>query len=127
MTAPDQNTVLRGLAREDLFTVVSEQVMTDTAKYADILLPAVTFLEQREIRRSYGSYVVGGVQPVIAPIGEAKPNEEVFALLGRAMGWQHEPFFWDTDTCMQKIAETLKLDRQAADFAYLEGGKRPAL
>ncbi len=123
VTAPDQNAVLRGLAREDLFTVVSEQVMTDTAKYADILLPAVTFLEQREIRRSYGSYVVGGVQPVIPPQGEAKPNEEVFALLGRAMGWQHEPFYWDTETYMQRIAETLKLGHQSADFSLWQAGK----
>jgi anaerobic selenocysteine-containing dehydrogenase len=123
VTAPDQNTVLRGLTREDLFTVVSEQVMTDTAKYADILLPAVTFLEQREIRRAYGSYVVGGVQPVIAPRGETKANEEVFALLGRAMGWQREPFSWDTDTCMQKVAATLKLDRQAADLSTWKAGK----
>src|SRR5262249_6638628 len=102
VTAPDQNAVLYGLTREDLFTVVCEQVMTDTAKYADILLPAVTFLEQREIRGAYGSYVVGGVQPVIPPQGEAKANEEVFAALGRAMGWQHEPFYWDTDTYMQR-------------------------
>lgn len=73
VTVPDQHAVLRGLAREDLFTIVFEQVMTDTARYADILLPAVTFLEQREIRRSYGSYVVGGVQPVIPPVG--RPNQ----------------------------------------------------
>jgi anaerobic selenocysteine-containing dehydrogenase len=123
VTAPDQNTILRGLAREDLFTVVSEQVVTDTAKFADILLPAVTFLEQREIKRAYGSYIVGGVQPVIAPMGEAKPNEEVFALLGQAMGWQHEPFFWNTETCMQKVAATLKLDRQAADLSTWKAGK----
>jgi anaerobic selenocysteine-containing dehydrogenase len=123
VTTPDQNAVLRGLAREDLFTVVSEQVMTDTAKYADILLPAVTFLEQHEVRRSYGSYVVGGVQPVIPPQGEAKPNEEVFALLGRAMGWQHEPFYWSTETYIQKIAETLKLGRRSADFSLWQAGK----
>jgi anaerobic selenocysteine-containing dehydrogenase len=123
ITAPDQNAILRGLAREDLFTVVSEQVMTDTATYADILLPAVTFLEQREIRRAYGSYVVGGVQPVIPPQGEAKPNEEVFAALGRAMGWQNEPFYWDTDTYMQKVATALLLDRQAADLPIFAAGK----
>src|SRR5712691_12251084 len=123
VTAPDQNAVLRGLAREDLFTVVSEQVMTDTASYADILLPAVTFLEQREIRRAYGSYVVGGVQPVIPPQGEAKPNEEVFAALGRAMGWQQEPFYWNTDTYMHKVAAALTLDRQAADLPTFVAGK----
>lgn len=123
VTAPDQNAVLHGLARNDLFTVVFEQVMTDTATYADILLPAVTFLEQREIRRSYGSYMVGGVQPVIPPRGEARANEEVFAALGRAMGWQHEAFFWDTDTCMRKVAETLTLERHAASLPLLVEGK----
>lgn len=123
VTAPDQNTVLRGLAREDLFTVVFEQVMTDSARYADILLPAVTFLEQREIRRSYGSYVVGGVQPVIPPQGEAKPNEEVFAALGRAMGWEHAPFFWSTDIYRQKVAAALQLDRQAGDPSLFAAGK----
>ena len=123
VTAPDQNAILRGLARDDLFTIVSEQVMTDTAKYADILLPAVTFLEQYEVKRAYGSYVVGGVQPVIAPQGEAKPNEEVFAMLGRAMGWPHEPFSWDTETYMQKIAETLTLGQQAADLSLWQAGK----
>jgi len=123
VTAPDQKSVLRGLAREDLFTVVFEQVLTDTAKYADILLPATTFLEQHEIRRAYGSYVVGGVQPVISPRGEAKPNEEVFAALGRAMGWQHDPFFWSTATFMQKIAETLTLDHQPADLSLWKAGR----
>jgi anaerobic selenocysteine-containing dehydrogenase len=123
VTVPDQNAVLRGLAREDLFTIVSEQVMTDTCKYADILLPAVTFLEQREIRRSYGAYVVGGVQPVIPPCGEAKPNEEVFAALGRAMGWMQEPFTWTTEDCMTKVAKTLQLGQQATSLEALQEGK----
>ena len=109
-TVPDQNSVLRGLAREDLFTVVHEQVMTDTALYADILLPAVTFLEQHEIKRAYGSFIVGGVQPAIPPCGEAKPNEWVFAALGRAMGFQDECFTWDTAACMERIADALLMD-----------------
>jgi anaerobic selenocysteine-containing dehydrogenase len=109
-TAPDQNAVLKGLQREDLFTVVFEQVMTDTAKFADILLPAVTFLEQKEIKRSYGNYVLGGVYPAISAIGEAKSNEEVFAKLGRAMGYDDEPFCWTTDDYMQKVADNLKLN-----------------
>ena len=122
-TVPDQNAVLQGLAREDLFTVVHEQVMTDTAKYADVVLPAPTFLEQREIKKAYGSYVVGGVQPAIPVRGEAKPNEEVFAALGRALGWRDQPFSWDTSTCMRKVAEALTLAGRPADAALFEAGE----
>jgi anaerobic selenocysteine-containing dehydrogenase len=122
-TAPDQNAILRGLAREDLFTVVHEQVMTDTARYADILLPAVTFLEQHEIKRSYGSYIIGGVQPAIDAQGEARPNEWVFARLARALGFTDEPFGWDTATCMRKVASALSLSGQPCDPApALNGG-----
>ncbi len=121
-TAPDQNAILRGLAREDLFTVVHEQVMTDTARYADILLPAVTFLEQYEIKRSYGSYIVGGVQPAIEACGEARPNEWVFARLARAMGFTDEPFGWDTATSMRKVADALSLSGQPCDPAPVLNG-----
>ena len=106
-TVPDQNSVIRGLMRQDLFTVVFEQVMTDTTPYADILLPAVTFLEQQELKRGYGSYVVGGMQPVIDPVGEAKPNEEVFAMLGRAMGWNDGAFALNTSELMEKTAAAI--------------------
>jgi anaerobic selenocysteine-containing dehydrogenase len=122
-TAPDQNAILRGLAHDELFTVVHEQVMTDTARYADILLPAVTFLEQQEIKRSYGSYIVGGVQPAIEPCGEAKPNEWVFAQLGRAMGFSDEPFTWDTASSMRKVADALSLSGQPCTLAPLLRGE----
>jgi anaerobic selenocysteine-containing dehydrogenase len=121
-TVPDQEAVLRGLGREDLFTVVSEQVMTDSAKYADILLPATTFLEHIDIRRSYGNYVVGGTQPVIAPCGEARPNEAVFADLGRAMGWDDEPFSWDAATRTRKVAEAITIAGRPADSSLLTAG-----
>lgn len=121
-TAPDQNSVLRGLSREDLFTVVHEQVMTDTARYADILLPAVTFLEQHEIKRSYGSFIVGGVQPAIDARGEAKPNEWVFAALGRAMGFEEESFTWDSAACLDRVAEALSLDGKPIETAQIEDG-----
>ena len=122
-TAPDQNSVLRGLARDELFTVVHEQVMTDTARYADILLPAVTFLEQHEIKRSYGSYILGGVQPAIEACGEARPNEWVFAQLGRAMGFSDEPFGWDTAASMRKVADALSLAGRPCESAQaLNGG-----
>ncbi|HEU4400687.1 MAG TPA: molybdopterin-dependent oxidoreductase [Candidatus Polarisedimenticolia bacterium] len=81
VTIPDQNRVRRGLSRDDLFTVVFEQVMTDTALYADILLPATTFLEHTELSNSYGGYAVQLSEPVIDPIGEARSNDEVFRLL----------------------------------------------
>ncbi|MGH9816174.1 MAG: molybdopterin dinucleotide binding domain-containing protein, partial [Candidatus Acidiferrales bacterium] len=119
---PNQRLVLEGLAREDLFTVVHEQVMTDTARYADILLPATTFLEHHDIRRGYGAYVAGGVQPAIAACGEAKPNEEVFALLGRALGLTDAPFTWDSLTLKRKIAEALKMAGRPAAVAPLLGG-----
>lgn len=116
VTAPDQNAVLNGLQREDLFTVAFEQVMTDTALFADIVLPAVTFLEQKEIKRGYGSYIVGSVHPAISPRGEAKSNEEVFAALGRAMGFQDDAFKWSTDDYMQKVAAALHTNGKALDF-----------
>ncbi|HEX2574417.1 MAG TPA: molybdopterin-dependent oxidoreductase [Polyangia bacterium] len=121
-TAPDQEAVLRGLAREDLFTVVHDQVMTDTARYADILLPATTFLEHHDVRRGYGAYVVGGVRPVVPACGEAKPNEEVFALLGRAMGFTEAPFSWDSETWMAEIGRALSLAGNPADPAVLAAG-----
>jgi anaerobic selenocysteine-containing dehydrogenase len=89
---PDQNQVLKGLAREDLFTVVHERFLTDTAKYADILLPSTSSLEHSDIYRAYGNYCIQQVKPVIPPVGESKSNWEVFSLLAQAMGFP-EPFF----------------------------------
>jgi anaerobic selenocysteine-containing dehydrogenase len=85
-TNPDQERVRQGLEREDLFTVVFEQVRTDTALYADVLLPATAFLEHRELARGYGAFVMHRIEPVAAPPGEARPNYEVFAELTRRLG-----------------------------------------
>ena len=89
---PDQSKVLKGLRREDMFTVVHEQFQTDTADYADILLPATTQLEHFDIHNSYGHLYVQVNQPAIAPLGEAKPNTEVFRLLANAMDFEPELF-----------------------------------
>ncbi|MGA1368326.1 MAG: molybdopterin-containing oxidoreductase family protein [Blastocatellia bacterium] len=94
--APDSAKVVAGFAREDLFTVVHDIFQTDTADYADILLPATTQLEQFDVHRAYGHLYVVLNQPAIAPLGEAKPNTEVFRLLARAMGYQDDCFD-DTD------------------------------
>ncbi|WP_428265158.1 molybdopterin-containing oxidoreductase family protein [Haliangium sp.] len=88
-TSPNQEAIRAGLEREDLFTVVYEQVMTDTARYADVLLPATTFLEHRELRRGYGSMRMFDARPAIAPVGEARPNYEVFAELIERLGLGH--------------------------------------
>jgi anaerobic selenocysteine-containing dehydrogenase len=84
--APDRNSVLRGLAREDLFTVVLEHFQTDTADWADYVLPATTQLEHWDIHLSYGHHYVTLNRPSIDPVGESKPNTEIFRLLARRMG-----------------------------------------
>jgi anaerobic selenocysteine-containing dehydrogenase len=85
-TMPDQQRVIRGLEREDLFTIVFDQVFTDTAPYADVVLPATTFLEHYDFARAYGplSFQLG--RPVIDPVGEARSNADVFAELIARMG-----------------------------------------
>jgi anaerobic selenocysteine-containing dehydrogenase len=89
---PDQSRVLKGLMREDLFTVVHDQFQTDTADYADIVLPATTQLEHFDIHNSYGHLYVQVNRPAIQPVGESKPNTEVFRLLAKAMGFEDELF-----------------------------------
>lgn len=84
--APDQNAVLAGLSREDLFTVVHERWLTDTARYADVVLPATTSLEHADLYRAAGHFVAARAAAVIPPVGEAKSNWEVFGLLAEAMG-----------------------------------------
>jgi len=85
-TIPDQNAVVKGLRREDLFTVVFDQVRTDTALYADVVLPATTFLEGYDLNRAYGSYVMQLAVPAIEPVGESRSNMEVFSELALRLG-----------------------------------------
>jgi anaerobic selenocysteine-containing dehydrogenase len=89
-TTPNQRKVLAGLEREDLFTVVSEQVMTDTAMYADVVLPATTFLENYEIARAYGPLAMRLAPPVIEPAGESRSNADLFGDLSARLGLQEE-------------------------------------
>lgn len=115
VTVPDQDAVLTGLSREDLFTVVHEQVMTDTARYADVVLPAVTFLEGHDLRVSYGSYVVGGVVPVVEPAGEARSNMRLFADLARAMGFEDRPFAWSDEELLRRASDAVSMPGGPAD------------
>jgi len=97
--APDQNAVLAGLARDDLFTVVLEQFQTDTADYADILLPATTFLEHTDLYFAYGHYYLQLARPALPAPGEARSNVQVFRALAARMGFG-ESCFRDTEDDM---------------------------
>lgn len=97
--APDQNAVRRGLRRDDLFTVVLEHFRTDTADFADIVLPATTFLEHTDLYFAYGHYYLQLAQPALAAAGEALPNTEIFRRLAARMGFG-EPCFRDSDDDM---------------------------
>ncbi|MEO2207633.1 molybdopterin oxidoreductase family protein [Paenibacillus pabuli] len=104
VVAPDTERVERGFAREDLFTVVHDLFLTDTAKYADIVLPAKSSFETTDLYTSYWHQYVQLQEPVIAPIGESKSNVELFSLLGQAMGYDPEIF---GETPEQMIADAL--------------------
>jgi anaerobic selenocysteine-containing dehydrogenase len=93
--APNQNTVLGGLARPDLFTVVHEQFLTDTTDYADIVLPATTFLEHKDFQGAYGHYFLQMSEQAIAPLREARSNVWLFSQLAQRMGFS-EPCFRDS-------------------------------
>jgi anaerobic selenocysteine-containing dehydrogenase len=82
---PDQRRVIKGLEREDLFTVVFDQVLTDTAMYADVVLPATTFLEHYDFARGYGPITLQLGKPVIDAVGESRPNHDVFMDLARRL------------------------------------------
>ena len=113
VVAPEQDKMLQGLAREDLFTVVSEHFLTDTALYADIVLPATTQLEQFDLMFSWGHLYLTLNEPAIAPLGEAVSNAELFRRLARAMGF-NDPF-WD------RSDEQMALDALDWDNPVLEG------
>jgi anaerobic selenocysteine-containing dehydrogenase len=101
--APDQNAVLRGLAREELFLAVHERFLTDTARYADVVLPATTSLEHADLYRSYGHYAVQRVRPVIPAVGEARSSWDVFRLLAEGMGFDEPVFRLDADAAIDLL------------------------
>ncbi|MCH7344546.1 molybdopterin oxidoreductase family protein [Pelomonas sp. CA6] len=112
--APESAKVVRGFQREDLFTVVLEHFMTDTADLADYVLPATTQLEHLDVHTSYGHTDVLLNQPAVAPLGEARSNTDIFRALAAAMGYT-DPCFADSDAelARQALADTV-------DFAQLQ-------
>lgn len=118
VVAPDQARLVEGLSREDLFTVVSEHFVTDTARYADILLPATTQVEQADLMFSWGHFYLTLNRPSVAPIGEAVSNAELFRRLARAMGFD-DPFFYRDDE--QIMRESMVWDHPALQGISMEG------
>ena len=101
--APHQNLVLKGMAREDLFTVVLEQFQTDTADYADIVLPVTTFLEHTDLYLAYGHYYLQFARPALPRPGEVKSNVDIFRELAFAMGFNDACFHDSEDTMIKAL------------------------
>lgn len=105
-SAPDQAQVLRGLQREDLFTVVVEHFLTDSARYADILLPATMQIEHRDLLTSYGHLYLAWNEPAVPPAGECLPATELFRRLARAMGLDTPALYDDDESIARQILES---------------------
>ena len=130
-TAPDQRAFLAELAREDLFVVVHEQVMTDTVALADVVLPATTFLEHRDLRRGYGTMRMFDSPAVVAPVGEARSNNAVFGALMQRLDLVREGDALTDEAIVAQIfasaPEGAALKQQLADHtvASPSSGERP--
>ena len=116
---PDHNEVIRGLLRPDLFTVVHEQFFTDTADYADIVLPATTFFEHKDLQKAYGHYYLQMSDQAIEPLGECRSNVELFRALAGRMGFSEECFHQTIDEMID-----LALD---SDHPWMKGIDRERL
>ncbi len=116
----DQNRVLAGLARPDLFTVVHDLFVTDTARFADLVLPAPSMLEHDELVGSWGFNYVSRNRPAIAPLGEAKANAEVARLLARRLGIDHPVFAMTDDELIRHCLDGSGAEAAGADHDRLE-------
>jgi anaerobic selenocysteine-containing dehydrogenase len=114
---PDQGAVVRGLAREDLFTVVLEHFATDTVDWADIVLPATTGLEHWDIVKPYGHLYLGLNRPAIAPVGDSLPNSEIFRRFARALGFE-DACFAETDEQILEAFVTAQSDPALASISW---------
>jgi anaerobic selenocysteine-containing dehydrogenase len=117
--APNQNLVIQGLKRTDLFTVVHEQFFTDTTDYADIVLPATTFFEHKDLQKSYGHYYLQMSDAAIAPLGECRSNVETFRALAEHMGF--------TESCFRESSEEMIDAALASPNPWLRGIDRARL
>jgi anaerobic selenocysteine-containing dehydrogenase len=119
VTCPDAATVRRGLARADLFTVVHDPFLTDTARYADLVLPAATYLETEDVHRAYGTYYAQFAPQVIPPQGQAWPNRRLAGELARRLGVRDAVFSMSTGEVLARLARDARGPAAAIDLARL--------
>ena len=117
---PNHNEVVRGLSRTDLFTVVHEQFFTDTTDYADIVLPATTFFEHKDIQTGYGHYYLQMSDQAIEPVGECRSNVELFGALAERMGFEEECFRESVDEMIDQALSSNNRWLDGIDRARLE-------
>ena len=110
VSVPNAAVTRRGLEREDLFTVVSEQFLTDTALYADVIFPATTQIEQVDMVPSWGHLYLGWNHAAIEPLGEAVPNSELWRRLARAMGVEHPVFELSDEDLLRRALPDVDLE-----------------
>ena len=120
---PEHDEVVRGMLRPDLFTVVHEQFFTDTTDYADIVLPATTFFEHKDLQKSYGHYYLQVSNQAIAPLGECRANVEVFRELALGMGFEDECFRESIDEMIDLALESKDPWMAGMDRERLERGQ----
>ncbi len=119
VTIPNQNLIKQGLQREDLFSVVVEHFITDTALYADYVFPATTQLEHWDVADSWGQIYINLNQPAIKPLGQSKPNTEFFRLLAQKMGFQEDCFKETDESIARSLFETDHPYMKGITFDYL--------
>ena len=115
LTCPNSALTREGLMREDLFTVVSEQFVTDTAKYADVIFPAAMQIEQRDVVPAWGHLYLGWNEAAIAPVGECVPNTELFRRLASAMGYTEPELFESDDSLISSALRGLDIEQLKRD------------
>jgi anaerobic selenocysteine-containing dehydrogenase len=115
VTAPNAELIRRGLEREDLFTVVSEQFMTDTAKYADVIFPACTQIEQLDVVPSWGHLYLGWNHQAIQPLGESVANTELWRRLSAACGFTEPELFEDDESLLMSALHDLDVEKLKTD------------
>lgn len=127
VVAPNHHDVIRGFLRPDLFTVVHEQFFTDTTLYADIVLPATTFLEHKELNKAYGHTYVQLSSQAIEPLGESRSNTQMFAALAQRMGFTEECFQQDADAMIDATLSPAPISRPADWEKWMDGITRERL